>query len=31
MKLEKNSVTIGFVSSVHPHSNMHMKTLDLMD
>ncbi|MFL2763589.1 MAG: Gfo/Idh/MocA family protein [Dehalococcoidia bacterium] len=31
MKLEKNSVTIGFVSSVHPHSGMHMKTLDLMD
>jgi len=31
MKLEKNSITIGFVSSIHPHSGMHIKTLDIMD
>ena len=31
MKLENNSVTIGFISSIHPHSGMHMKALDIMD
>ncbi|MBN18393.1 MAG: hypothetical protein CL758_02780 [Chloroflexi bacterium] len=31
MKLDKNSITVGFISSIHPHSGMHIKTLDVMD